>query len=283
MYATATESNVRYRHGMSIGQGNGRDPLTDDQIRKVAPSVFADKPWQGMTDKYLFVPTAEIVGAMRREGFEVVQALQGKTRIEGKGEFTKHMLRFALPKTLSVHGSVPELVLVNSHDGTSSYRLIMGIFRLICKNGLLVASDVVADLRFRHAKSLADEIIEGTGTLVREVPRVNDQIERLSGIELRSHERLAFANAAHHLRWSDGHSPVRPEQLLETRRREDEATDLYTTSNVVQENLIRGGLHGRTATRQRTKTRAVQGVTENIRLNEALAILANTLAREKAN
>lgn len=270
------------RHGMSNGIGNGRSPLSDDQIRKAAPSVFAETPWTAMTQKYLFIPTAEIVSAMRKEGFEVVQALQGNSRIEGKADFTKHMLRFALPQAEQVNGSVPELVLINSHDGTTSYRLMMGVFRMICKNGLLMASNVIEDLKFRHSKSLQDEIIEGTGTLVREIPRVNDQIERLSNIQLRPHESAAFAAAAHQLRW-DGPAPVEPAKLLNVRRYEDSASDLYTTLNVVQENLMKGGLSGKTATNKRTTTRAVQGVTENVRLNQALSVLADELAKHKAH
>lgn len=276
-------SPVSFRHGMRMGVGNGRSALSDDQIRKSAPSVFAETPWTAMTSKYLFVPTSEIVIGMRREGFEVVQALQGTSRIEGKGEFTKHLLRFAVPKAEQVKGSMPELVLINSHDGTTSYRLMMGVFRLICQNGLLMATNVIEDLKFRHSKSLADEIIEGTGTLVREVPRVQDQIERMGNIKLRPDEMAAFATAAHQLRWEEGHAPVRPAQLLEARRHADMAPDLYTTLNVVQENIMKGGLRGITSTKKRTTTRAVQGVTENVRLNQALSVLANEMARLKAN
>lgn len=275
-------SPLRMRHGMKNGVGNGRSPLNDDQIRRVAPSVFAETPWTAMTKKYLFIPTGEIVAAMRKEGYEVVQALQGSSRIEGKAEFTKHMLRFALPQAQSVHGSVPELVLINSHDGTTSYRLMMGIFRMICKNGLLMASNVIEDLKFRHSKSLTDEIIEGTGTLVRELPRVNDQIERLSGIQLQPSEAAVFAQAAHQLRW-EGNAPVEPAQLLKVRRYEDQGRDMYTTLNVVQENLMKGGLAGRTATNKPTTTREVKGVTENVRLNQALSFLADEMARLKAH
>lgn len=279
----ATLSPLSFRHGMRQGVGNGRSPLSDDQIRRAAPSVFAEIPWTSMTSKYLFIPTAEIVSAMRKEGFEVVQALQGNSRIEGKAAFTKHMLRFSLPKAEQVHGSVPELVLINSHDGTTSYRLMMGVFRMICQNGLLMASNVIEDLRFRHSKSLADEIIEGTGTLVREVPRVNDQIEQLAQVRLLPHETAAFATAAHQLRWGDDHAPVDAVQLLQARRQADTTNDLYTTLNVVQENIMKGGLHGKTATNKRTTTRAVQGVTENVRLNQALSVLAAELAKHKAH
>jgi len=281
--AAPTRGPLTMRHGFRTGEGSSysRAALSDEQIRRAAPSVFAEQPWGQLTNKYLFIPTAQIVASMRREGFEVVQALQGQVRTEGKEGFTKHLLRFALPKADQVHESVPELVLINSHDGTAAYRLMLGVFRLICRNGLLMATDVVADLKFRHSRSLAEQIIEGTGTLVREVPRVHDQIERLSGISLQAEETQAFAKAAHALRWEAGHAPVTPDQLLNVRRDGDRRGDLYTTLNVVQENIIRGGLSGRTRSNRNTSTRAVKGVSENVRLNEGLAVLANEMARLK--
>lgn len=104
----------------------------------------------------------------------------------------------------------------------------------------------------------------------------------MASVRLLPHEKAAFAEAAHHLRWEE-HAPIQPQQLLDVRRREDQQSDLYTTLNIVQENLIRGGLHGRNANRKRTTTRAVQGVTENVRLNSALSVLAQSLAKHKAN
>jgi hypothetical protein len=67
--------------------------LSDDQIRRYAPSVFADRPWQAMSDLYSFVPTSDVVSAMRQNGFVPVKAMQSRTRIEGKGDFTKHWPR----------------------------------------------------------------------------------------------------------------------------------------------------------------------------------------------
>jgi hypothetical protein len=285
MFATPSQtSRLVMRHGFTNGvTARTPQPLSDEQIRRVAPSVFAENPWQGMTNKYLFIPTAEIVGEMRKEGFEVVQAMQGNVRIEGKGEFTKHLLRFALPQADEVVGSRPELVLINSHDGTSSYQLMLGFIRYICTNRLLIA-DNVTHLRFRHSRSLAAEILEGTGTLVREVPRVSEQVQRLAGIQLNEGEQQAFASAAHTLRWGGAHAPVQAADLLQRRRREgDEGADLYTTLNVVQENIIMGGLAGKTATNKRTHTRAVAGVQANVHLNMALSTLAQELARHKAN
>jgi hypothetical protein len=96
----------------------------------------------------------------------------------------------------------------------------------------------------------------------------------------------ALAEAAHVLRFADAdgdiNTPIRPDQLLIPRRRDDRANDLWTTFNVVQENVIKGGLSamGRDANgrRRRTTTRQVNGIDQDVRLNKALFVLAERMA-----
>ncbi len=98
-----------------------------------------------------------------------------------------------------------------------------------------------------------------------------------------------MARAAHALRFDDPDAPIaqaiEPDQFLRTRRRDDQSTDLWTTFNVVQENVIRGGLHGYTrdeqGRRRNTSTRPVTGVDQDIKLNRALWIVAEEMARLK--
>src|SRR6266403_2854016 len=105
--------------------------LTNDQIMKAAPSVFALEPWERMSEKYKFIPTIQVVDAMRDNGFMPVRAGQSRSRIPGKAEFTKHLLRFRHVDYMDTSGRVvgdeiPEIVLMNSHDGTSAYKLNAG-------------------------------------------------------------------------------------------------------------------------------------------------------------
>jgi len=87
-----------------------------------------------MSEKYRFFETSHIVEALMQEGFAVVRAQQSRSRIEGKQDFTKHLLRFrhASMADSAVQSTVPEIVLVNSHDGSSSYTLSLGLYRVIC-------------------------------------------------------------------------------------------------------------------------------------------------------
>jgi hypothetical protein len=89
----------------------------------------------------MLVARDRVLPTRPREGRRPEQALaeQSRTRIPGKGDFTLHMVRFRHAEHLSplaVGAEVPELVLVNSHDGASAYKFMAGVFRLVCSNGV---------------------------------------------------------------------------------------------------------------------------------------------------
>lgn len=52
----------------------------------------------------------------------------------------KHLLRFAQSDAFSSHPGDErvEVCLIKSHDGSSSYRLMAGVFRFVCANGMVV-------------------------------------------------------------------------------------------------------------------------------------------------
>ena len=119
-------------------------PLSDDQIRRVAPSIFADAPHESRSERYAYIPTAAVLAELRKEGFQPFMVCQTRVRDEGKREHTKHMLR--LRHSSQINGAeANEIVLLNSHDGTSSYQMLAGMFRFVCSNGL-VCGDTVADV-----------------------------------------------------------------------------------------------------------------------------------------
>ena len=256
-------------------------PLDDDQLRRLAPSIFAAAPWGRMSGRYRMVPTIEVVGMLRDRDFLPVRAEQGRTRIEGKGDFTRHMIRFRHADDLSplvVGAEVPEVILVNSHDGTSAYRFMAGIFRLVCSNGMVVQSSDHGSISVRHSggSDFQDRVIDATFRIMDEAPRTLANIETWKGIELSPPQREAFAAAALELKGPE--QPITPARLLAPRRAEDRSLDLWTTASVVQEHLLRGGDRGRASTGRRTTTRPVKSVGEDLRLNRALWTLTEKLA-----
>ena len=104
-------------------------PLSDDQIRRVAPSIYAEAPHQSRSERYSYIPTASVLVELRKEGFQPFMVCQTRVRRDDRREYTKHMLR--LRHASQINGAeANEIILLNSHDGTSSYQMLAGQFRL---------------------------------------------------------------------------------------------------------------------------------------------------------
>lgn len=257
-------------------------PLTDDQIRRVAPSIFADAPHESRSERYAYIPTATVLTELRKEGFQPFMVCQTRVRNEGRREHTKHLLR--LRHASQINGAeANEIVLLNSHDGTSSYQMLAGQFRFICANGL-VCGDTFADVRVPHKGDVAGQVIEGAYQVLSGFERVKESRDLMRGITLDDGESEVFARAALALKYDDPDkpAPVTESQILMPRRFEDRRPDLWSVFNRTQENLTKGGLHGRAANGRRQQTRPVQGIDSDIRLNRALWLLADGMRALKA-
>ncbi|KHK48540.1 hypothetical protein PI87_27870 [Ralstonia sp. A12] len=257
-------------------------PLADDQIREVAPSIFAEAKHASRSERYSYIPTAAVLTELRKEGFQPFMVTQTRVRQEDRRDFTKHMIR--LRHASQINGSeANEIILLNSHDGTSSYQMLAGMFRFVCKNGL-VCGDTVADVRVPHKGDVAGQVIEGAYEVLRGFQSLEASRDAMHAITLDAGESEVFARAALALKY-DGPSkpaPITETQVLAPRRLDDDRSDLWSVFNRTQENLVQGGLAGRSTNGRRQRTRPVQGIDQNVRLNRALWLLADGMRRLKA-
>lgn len=276
---------IRYASAAASGSIIRRDrPLTDDEILRAAPSVFAQEAHESRGDRYGFIPTSSVLAGLRDAGFEPFEARQTRVRDQGKREHTRHLLRLRHANSTMVEGITPEILLLNSHDGSSSYRLMTGFFRMICDNGL-VAGDICDDTKVLHRgrHNLVDDVIDGCIRTLDNTEAATARIQAYRSISLSDHQQRALAAAALTLKYDDpAKAPILADSLLTPRRFEDRKNDLFTTFNRIQENLIKGGLRGRSGNGRRTTTRAVTGVDQDVKLNRALWTLADRLAQVAA-
>jgi len=257
-------------------------PLSDDQIRAVAPSIFADAPHGSRSERYAYIPTATVLTELRQEGFEPFMVCQTRVRNEDRREYTKHLIR--LRHASQINGSeANEVILLNSHDGTSSYQMLAGLFRFVCHNGL-VCGDTTADIRVPHKGDVAGQVIEGAYEVLQGFGQVQQSRDAMRAITLDTGEAEILARSALALKYGDPDkpAPVTESQLLVPRRFDDRKPDLWSAFNRIQENMIKGGLSARTALGRRQRTREVQGIDQNLRLNRALWMLADGMRQLKA-
>jgi Domain of unknown function (DUF932) len=264
-------------------------PLSEGQMRATAPSVFAEGKHASRSERYTYIPTIEVLRGLRKEGFEPFMVAQGASRVEGKAEFTKHMIRMRHAGQVQTKPEANEIILINSHDGASSYQLMGGRFRFICCNGLVVG-DVVDDIRIAHKGNVQGEVIEGAIRVLDQFEAIDVSVDAMQALRLDPREEVAFATAALALRFGErsvedtgGHrpSPVTAEQLNEARRPEDLGHSLWDALQRVQENVMRGGQPGRSAQGRRLHTRPVGSIDRGVSLNRALWTLAEEMLKIK--
>lgn len=258
-------------------------------MRQVAPSIFAEGSHSSRSARFSPISTSEVLASLRKEGFQPFQVTQGGSRNEDKRGFTKHMLRLRHESNqmATVGDTFQEIVLVNAHDGTSSYQLMAGMFRLICSNGMVVgAGGGFDEVRVRHTGNVVSEVIEGCIQILGQLPEVSAQMQDWRALQLTNGEQAAFASAALAIRYDDDKAPVDAAKLLTVRRSEDSAPTLWNTLNTVQENVIRGGLgytlrdeNGRR--KQARCTGEVNGIDQSVKLNRGLWVLAQEMAKLK--
>lgn len=259
-------------------------PLSDEELNQIAPSAFATTPWYAQSERYAFVPTSNVIEGMRSAGFLPYNAMQSVSRTLDKKFFTKHIIRFRSndANLTQVGDTAVEVVLVNSHDGTSRYELSLGAFRLACLNGMMVSEGISEIVKIRHTGNIIQNVIEATKNIILAAPQVVEAVKLWKTIDLKPTEERILAEEAHSLRFDEDSIAPDVNQLLRHRRLADSGTDLWSTFNRIQENTVEGGLRTYTpGTGRRNRTRAVVGIAENTKLNRSLWSLAAKMAELK--
>jgi hypothetical protein len=276
-------------------------PISFDRLRLAVPSAFAEKPYHKTSESYAYIPTYPLIEVLQSAGWQPIKAYESRTRISDKRGYVKHLIRFVNPdmKLPAVGDTFQSLVLTNSHDATSAYHVYNAVYRLVCCNGMVSQQGANQDVvRIRHSGRAIEQLRNAHNGLLETAAATAKEVEDFSIIDLTPDERGIFARAALDLRWSpeeneqpDGviklieTAPIKAESLLSTRRAEDRLiqNSLWGTLNIAQENLMQGGLRGRTANGGRTTTREIKSVDTDVRLNKALWRMAQEMKALKAS
>jgi hypothetical protein len=259
-----------------------RIPLAS--IADRCPAIFADKPSPKMSDKYGFFNTGTVLKTLEQEGYAVIKAHQDRAQSRDP-RFVRHMVSLAHTdaldgmRNLVVGEAIPTINLINSHNGRTKFIVTSGLFRLVCSNGLMIADKGQAEqAKLRHATSLVDQVIARMRDAADRVTKVTQQIVDWRNIELTQAEMDDYARRAALLRFGEAGAGYDVESILNTRRVEDEGRSLWRVMNRVQENLMAGGVSGRSALGRNITSRPVNGITQDLTFNGALWELTEQVA-----
>ena len=250
--------------------------LSAGQLAHRVPAAFADHAAGTTSSRYVFLSTKALIEALFEAGFVATAANQTLTRRGSDPAYARHMLRFQHPReTVTLVDAVPQIVLINAHDGSCSYELRAGLYRPVCTNGLMVQLGDFGLVHVPHRGNIVRNVVDAALAMIRDFGQVGEVVRRMASFSLTPSQRLEFARQALAVRYPRGqYQPVTQEQALAVRREADASADVWTTYNVLQENLMRGGLAGRSATGRNTRTRSIEAIREDVRINNGLWQLA---------
>jgi hypothetical protein len=239
-----------------------------EQIKKIAPSVFTTEKAPHLTDKYIQTPTSRVVEDLMSLGWQVTKAQEVKAR-KGQG-FQKHMIVFRNPEIM-IKGkdgddSFPQILLTNSHDGKAAFNFRVGIFRLVCSNGLVISDADFSNVSIRHINYTFESLQAKVAEMITKLPNLVQKINLFKSTELTEDQMADFAQKAMQLRTKER---VNIMDILTADRPQDRGNDLWVVFNRVQEKLLGGSYRA-----GKRKARSVKNFQKDIELNEKLFELA---------
>lgn len=282
--------------------------LTNEEIAAQFPAVFAEQPHESRGSRYMLVKTYELLDGLRRDlGYVPTTVMHQRARIDRPGlqSHGKHLIRFSHMNDLQIsQGERHEVIMVNSHNGTSSYQFMSGLFRLVCENGCIFG-DLDNSLRVRHTGNddLLRSLMDATYQIAANSVNIMQEIEVMKQIRLSQQEQLYLAEAAMTVRFDDkvtvvesDNGPVidrslvafQPQDFLRIHRWDDKqqadgSRDLYTTYQVLQENMVGKSITSRQrgTNHRRSSARALNGIDGNVKVNAGLWLLTQRMAELK--
>lgn len=249
-------------------------PLALEAIRNVAPAIFATEPHASRGARYLYVPTVQPLQTLLDSGWGVYEVSQQRARAADRDPYTKHMLRMRKLTDFDTNAwkgdGVPEVILINAHDGTAAYHMMAGYFRFICSNGMMVGTKM-AGFKVRHTvgpQTTLEVLDAAERTVTEKFPAMLEHVDAMRATELSSGDQEAFAHHAMTLRYGDTVPPFKGTELLTTRRPDDAGTSVWKVLNRIQENIMHGGWETRSALfARRSQVRAVERVSAVTKIN----------------
>jgi len=269
-----------------------RKELTMDELKMICPEIAtpevnpALRQKLGITDKYVHVPTEKVIEDIIELGWTPINAY----RVASRGKRTgtgRHMVKFVNYDFMEEGKTeYPELLLTNSHDGTTAFKLDVGIFRLVCSNGMVVKSQDFGSMRVRHYGYDFETIKGAVNDLVEQIPDYLKQVEEMKEQKLERDQMLEFARQAAMLRMTKVNEEaidevVDIEDLLESTRKEDDGNGLWEVFNRLQEKVVNGKFNYAFGKKER-KARPVKGFKSQVKLNQDLWELASSYLPETA-
>ena len=260
--------------------------MTMDDLRKECPLAFKEGVTNPrVSDRYVHATTITVINDLEKLGWRPVQAKQCRARKNSSGIRSFHMIALQNPdvriEKVNADGTTtidtyPRIILTNSHDGFNSFKFMVGLFRLVCSNGLVVADNEMVNMSIRHINYSFEELRRVVAEAIKQVPDIVCKMNTMKNTEVTDEQKREIATEVVKIRKGieegekfeiDGDTIM---EILNPVREEDKSNDLWTIFNVCQEKLIKGGFSAQGKNNKVRKQRGITSIKKDIDYNQRL-------------
>lgn len=230
-------------------------------------------PWS-TSSKYSLVSTRRVTNILEDHGWYPVRVEESRVRSKAARGFLCHVIRLRhegdLARPIHLEGECPEIILLNNHSGSASFRVMTGFYRHACANGL-VHGDSCAEYRIRHVGYTDKAVTSAVADIMAYRPELIEKVANFKRWQLSEVEQFEFAQTAVAFRFDAAKVFVSPKDLLRIRRRQDRPSDLWTIFNRVQEHLLEGEVSQENReTGELRRAARIRSIDKRIKVNRAL-------------
>ena len=254
-------------------------PLTENEIREKAPSVYASEPSGHVSEKYTFIPTTQVISDMEGLGWKVYSAEQRTARTRQRNNFTKHLLRFRNDNLESIQGCIPEITLTNSHDGRNAFQFYVGLYRPDAQTSFVIRHHSIEGLRIKHQWYTLDEVREVTQKVINHLPILIEQVELLANTTITTAEQRMYIVKAMMTRWGQDYPNILTQVMMNPVRGRN--ITLWDAFNNIQDKILNGGITYSLPSKRKQTVRAITNVDLKIKINEELWEVTQEYVKQK--
>ena len=250
--------------------------LSKENMKSLAPSIFAEKPSSEVSKHYTHIPTTKVIDDMEMLGWKPIEAKEVKARKNSTRGFQKHLIVFRNDDVV-INGEdgdtvFPQILLTNSHDGKNAFQFQAGLYRLICSNGLVIADTQFEAVKMRHMGYTFEDLQEKIKEMVEKLPLTVESMNKMKAQEMEEEQIIQFAKDALNTRFKEdelNRIQIDLKELVSPVRKEDSGNDLWSVFNVVQEKIIEGDFEYRAGGKVR-KAREIKNFKQDMKINKEL-------------
>ena len=258
--------------------------LTKENMKSMAPSIFAEKPSNEVSKHYTHIPTTKVIDDMELLGWKPIEAKEVKARKKSTKGYQKHLIVFRNDDVV-INGEdgdtvFPQILLTNSHDGKNAFQFQAGLYRLVCSNGLVIADTQFEAVKMRHMGYTFEDLQVKIKEMVEKLPLTVESMNKMKAKEMAEEEIIQFAKDAINTRFTEkeiNRIQIDLKELINPVRKEDAGNDLWSVFNVVQEKIVTGDFDYRAGGKVR-KAREIKNFKQDMKINKELFDLALTYA-----